>query len=144
MKSVSGIHPLALAYLEAAAAVYRAKEISDGPVAPPEQSTPAMRKHRALIAWQRAGCPVKEGAPEPVTVPCTLANDDGWTGPGVVLRVTSRHIFAAPREGDRHGYVCAYARKSGKSAGKRYWSNIRVVNPEAAAAAWLRANGGGP
>lgn len=142
---MSEIHPLGVAYLEAFAEVHRAKETSDGPAAPPEQSTPAMRMHRALIAWQAAGCPVKVETPSnPVAVPCTLTNNDGWTGPGVVLRVTARHIFAAPREGDGHGLVVAYHRKTGKSTGRRYWRDISVVDPEAAAADWLRANGGGP
>lgn len=142
---MSEIHPLGVAYLEAAAVVHSAKETSDGPAAPPEQSTPAMRMHRALIAWQAAGCPVKVGAsPNPVAVPCTLTSNDGWTGPGVVVRVTSRHIFAAPKDDDRHhGLVIAYHRKTGKSTGRRYWHNISVVDPKAAAAAWLRANGGG-
>lgn len=139
---MSEIHPLGVAYLEAAAVVHRAKETSDGHAAPPEQSTPAMRMHRALIAWQAAGCPVKVGvSPNPVAVPCTLTNNDGWTGPGVVLRVTPRYIFAAPKQGDGHGLVVAYSRKAGKSAGRRYWRGISVVDPDAAAAAWLRANG---
>ena len=133
-------HPLALAYLRAAAEAHHAR----GHVVPTGMPSPRAAMRRARDAWQRAGCPVEAEAPSsPVAVPCALTNNDGWTGPGVVLRVTSRHIFAAPKDDDRHhGLVIAYHRKTGKSTGRRYWRGISVVDPEAAAAAWLRANGG--
>lgn len=48
-------HPLALAYLRAAAAVERARADH----APTGVKNPAMEMHRARAAWVAAGCPVE-------------------------------------------------------------------------------------
>ena len=134
-------HPLALAYLRAFAEAHHAR----GHVVPTGMPSPAMQMHRARDAWQKAGCPlevweVPSPKPEPVAVPCRLAADDGWTGPGVVLRVTPRHLFVAPPWGVGPVRTRAYSRKTGW---RIYWPNVRVINHKDVAAEWLRANGGG-
>lgn len=132
-------HPLALAYLRAFAAAHHAR----GHVVPTGMPSLAMQMHRARDAWRKAGCPLEVEAPTgPVAVPCTFTSNNGWTGPGVVVRVTRRHLFAAVKHGDKHGYTSAFSRKTGVEASRRYWRNIRVADPEAVAAEWLRANGG--
>lgn len=129
-------HPLALAYLRAFAEAHHAR----GHVVPTGMPSPAMTMHRARDAWQRAGCPVEvEPAPKPVTVPCQLADDNGWTGSGVVVRVTRWHLHVACGTAEEHGQTSAYGRKTGRRV---YWPNMRVIDPKDVAAAWLRANGG--
>lgn len=132
-------HPLAMAYLRAFAAAHHAR----GHVVPTGMPSPRAAMRRARDAWQKAGCPLEvEEAPKPapVTVPCQLVADDGWLGAAVVVRVTQRRLFVEHSWGVGPARTSAYSRKTGRRV---YWPSMRVVDPEAAAAAWLRANGGG-
>lgn len=126
-------HPLALAYLRAFAEAHHAR----GHVVPTGMSSPAMQMHRARDAWQRAGCPLEAGPP---TVGCLVdLNGEGQVG-CVLLLVGRKYLHVALGTAERHACAELFDRRTGHNV-ERY--GVRVVDHEAAADAWLRANRGG-